>query len=355
MQLGIKECPDNMHKCLLGQCIDHRLVCDGNNDCGDGTDEANCSIRKLNITCGTADNPKFQCPSNLSLCLDMNMKCNGVANCPRGEDEADCGNICSITEFKCKSTNQCFRLEFRCDHEKDCDDGSDELNCDYNSTTKYQNIFHERNCDEANMFDCKDGQCVDMTSVCDGFNNCETGADEGPLCQTACKSRTGQPVCSHKCRATPLGAICSCFHGYKLDADKRTCIDINECIENDPCAQLCVNTHGSYQCSCYPDFMLRPNKISCKSIESESSLLFSTNNEVRSLKEHPTVLKIVLSANDSKIVGFDINVRRRVAYFTTDAEDVLYSINMTSGRVKSALSVPMPTKVAVDWITGMLQ
>ncbi|XP_037937352.1 putative vitellogenin receptor [Teleopsis dalmanni] len=343
----LKECPKNMHKCHLGQCLDKKLVCDGHNDCGDNSDELNCDIntgKKRNYSCGDEHHKMYQCPSDISICLELSAKCNGTAECPRGEDEMDCGAICSIYEFQCQTSKECIRLEFKCDHEKDCADGSDELNCAHTVNATFHHT-NERPC-EAHMYDCKDGQCVDLTRVCDGFDDCDTGADEGPLCKTACKNSK----CSHKCRPTPSGAVCSCFNGYTLDSDKRSCLDINECMDNEPCSQICENTFGSYRCSCFPDFMLRTDKTTCKSIESESLLFFTSYNDVRSMSEQPITLNVVWSANDSKINGFDINVRKRIAYFTAD--DVLYMVNISGEAiVQGSMSVQMPSKVAVDWIT----
>lgn len=31
-------------------------------------------------------------------------------------------------------------------------------------------------------FSCKNGQCIDYTEVCNGFDNCLDGSDEGGLC-----------------------------------------------------------------------------------------------------------------------------------------------------------------------------
>ncbi|XP_049310082.1 putative vitellogenin receptor isoform X1 [Bactrocera dorsalis] len=355
---GIKECPADMHKCMLGQCIDRRLVCDGHNDCGDYSDELNCDFvtgKQRNLTCGTPNHPMYQCPSDMSICLELSSRCNGTTECPRGEDEAKCGVVCSIYEFQCKSNDECIRMEFRCDRDKDCADGSDEMNCEHykNTTTGFGSMMskmNERACGP-NMFDCRDGQCVEMSRVCNDFEDCDSGADEGPLCDTACSAVSNRPICSHKCRPTPMGAVCSCYPGYRLDTDQRTCLDINECEDGEPCAQLCENTLGSYHCKCYPDFMLRPDKTTCKSIESESSLMFSTYNEVRSMTEQPITLRVAWAVNDSKIAGFDLNVGKRVAYFTTDVEDVLYKVDMEKGVVMGGLYVPTPTKVAVDWIT----
>ncbi|XP_067639802.1 vitellogenin receptor Yl isoform X3 [Eurosta solidaginis] len=355
---GTKECPTDMHKCMLRQCIDRRLVCDGNNDCGDYSDEINCDFttgKQRNLTCSASDHTMYQCRSDPSICLELSARCNGTAECPRGEDEEKCGVVCSIYEFQCESNNECIRKEFRCDRDNDCADGSDEKNCEhYKNTTISTGItkskLNERACGP-NMFDCKDGQCVEMSRVCNNFEDCDSGADEGPLCETACSPATSRRICMHKCRPTPIGAVCSCFPGYYLDTDQRTCIDVNECEESEPCAQICENTHGSYRCQCYPDFMLRPDKTTCKSIESQSALMFSTYNEVRSMTEQPITLRVAWAVNDTKIAGFDLNIRKREAYFTTDVENVLYKVDMEKGEVIAGLRVQTPTKVAVDWIT----
>lgn len=40
--------------------------------------------------------------------------------------------------------------------------------------------------------------------------------------------------------------------------------DINECADPVNCINgLCVNTPGSYQCNCPPDFELNPTGVGC--------------------------------------------------------------------------------------------
>uniref|UniRef100_A0A1A9W8J7 EGF-like domain-containing protein n=1 Tax=Glossina brevipalpis TaxID=37001 RepID=A0A1A9W8J7_9MUSC len=342
---AVRECPPETYKCFLGQCIDKRLVCDGNSDCSDGSDEINCKVEEMQVSCFD----KFECPSNKTICLELSAKCNSIAECPRGEDELNCDDVCHLYEFQCKSNKRCIRREFVCDHDVDCEDGSDERECTHHNTTQPS---HEHMC-ASNAYSCGNGLCVDLMRVCDGFEDCETGADEGPLCKTACLSfRNGEGlVCENECRPTPAGAVCSCYKGYRLDSDQRSCTDINECEETVPCGQICENTNGSYRCSCYPDFMLSTDKTTCKSIESANSILFSTHSEVRSRTDMPVTLKIVWSANDSKIISFDVNSRTRNGYFTTDSEFILYQVNITNGKIGMGLLVNQPSKVSVDWIT----
>ena len=38
----ISACPQNTFHCSNGKCINREFLCDGQNDCGDGSDELNC-------------------------------------------------------------------------------------------------------------------------------------------------------------------------------------------------------------------------------------------------------------------------------------------------------------------------
>jgi hypothetical protein len=48
--------------------------------------------------------------------------------------------------------------------------------------------------------------------------------------------------------------ICSCDKGYKLDDDEKSCLDVDECLDESmfeltqKCNYECVNTVGSYRC-----------------------------------------------------------------------------------------------------------
>ncbi|KAH8254893.1 hypothetical protein KR038_007739 [Drosophila bunnanda] len=350
---GQRTCPPDMHRCLLGQCLDRSLVCDGHNDCGDRSDELNCDQKsaKVNISCAQDE---FKCTSTGRKCIPASARCNGTAECARGEDEADCGEMCSISEFQCRSERQCIRQEFRCDGERDCLDGSDELSCEEEKNRNQTQLWSTaRRACRPHLFDCHDGECVDMSRVCNNFPDCANGQDEGPQCATACRPADGRKLCQHKCRATPAGAVCSCRDGYRLDTDKSSCVDVDECQqEQQPCAQLCENTLGGYQCQCHADFMLRQDRVSCKSLESGAAILFSSFNQVRNLSEHPVMLTVAWSANDSRISGFDVDVHRQIGYFSAEEEDVVYQIDLQKKQVTRALTLPRPTKLSLDWATG---
>jgi len=92
--------------------------CDGEKDCGDGSDEAdNCPVR----TCRPGS---FQCTNG--NCTTLATICDGNDDCGDGSDEKHCELPCPELEFKCRSNGRCILNAWKCDGDKDCKDGSDE-------------------------------------------------------------------------------------------------------------------------------------------------------------------------------------------------------------------------------------
>ena len=69
---------------------------------------------------------EFQCESG--QCIPQNMRCNGNRDCPDGTDELDCPG-CKSNEFACLDGNQCISMSKKCDKRQDCFDESDESDC----------------------------------------------------------------------------------------------------------------------------------------------------------------------------------------------------------------------------------
>ncbi|XP_069759628.1 fibulin-1 isoform X2 [Narcine bancroftii] len=92
---------------------------------------------------------------------------------------------------------------------------------------------------------------------------------EDPFLNDRC--RGGGP-CQQRCTDTGTSVNCSCYVGYKLNDDQRTCEDINEClllVHQCQTGERCINSIGSYQClreiSCGTGYELTENN-QCKDI-----------------------------------------------------------------------------------------
>ncbi|KAF6022442.1 hypothetical protein EB796_019247 [Bugula neritina] len=70
--------------------------------------------------------------------------------------------------------------------------------------------------------------------------------------------------CGHRCINSPGSYVCACFQGHELNENGATCDDINECEVLAPCHQICDNTPGSFQCSCTENMVLSVDNINCE-------------------------------------------------------------------------------------------
>ncbi|KAH9523898.1 hypothetical protein Btru_047351 [Bulinus truncatus] len=131
---------------------------------------------------------------------------------------------------------------------------------------------------------CKDiNECEERTSRCEqkcinnkGSYTCSCYSDytldtNGQTCTLDPSKQVSCYVCQQVCQTTASSQVnCSCRIGYEVDPkDKTNCIDLDECQSgNKPCSHVCVNSLGSYQCSCYSGYKLAADRISCEACKS---------------------------------------------------------------------------------------
>ncbi|XP_012673099.2 nephronectin [Clupea harengus] len=95
-----------------------------------------------------------------------------------------------------------------------------------------------------------------------------------------CRSRTcALANCQYGCEMKKGEVRCLCpSPGLRLGPDQRTCVDVDECATGlavCPRSRRCVNTFGSYQCTCHHGFQLRYANGRYQCI-SDRSLCFDT-------------------------------------------------------------------------------
>ena len=70
--------------------------------------------------------------------------------------------------------------------------------------------------------------------------------------------------CQHYCMNIIGSYLCACEVGYARGADGQSCFDIDECEENlDNCEQLCFNKIGGYACGCEDGYLSIGNNTNC--------------------------------------------------------------------------------------------
>nr|XP_023859565.1 low-density lipoprotein receptor-related protein 8-like [Salvelinus alpinus] len=272
---SISSCSSHEFRCNDSECIPALWSCDGDPDCGDKSDESmeRCSRRtepqKARCSAG-----EFQCGSG--ECVHLNWKCDGEADCKDKSDEADCALLtCRPDEFQC-GDGSCIHGTKQCNRVHDCPDFSDEAGC-INALWAFLRIIGTQNC-----------FCISMTSLeIEYQTTCPSQTRPVKVeYQTTCPSQT-RPVkveyqnnlsfsdktCEDKtCEGRVADNLslsdktCEGRVPDNLSFSDKICEDIDECQQPDSCSQICINYKGDYKCECYQGYEMDPSTKTCKAV-----------------------------------------------------------------------------------------
>jgi len=156
------QCRGKQFQCENKKCIPEHWRCDYDDDCGDNSDEQSCPSSQCDA------NTQFRC--NNGQCVNKKWKCDLEKDCQDGSDEANCTKspvACASNTLTCKTGGMCLPKGWRCDGDHDCPDGSDEQDCS-SSDAECQDW----------QFRCNNGHCIFSTWKCDGDADCSDNSDE---------------------------------------------------------------------------------------------------------------------------------------------------------------------------------
>ena len=273
--------------CKIGHCDDRR--CPPDQECiSPTTNECQCKE-------GFSMNTELEICDDIDECL-LNNNCGKDSFCVNTQGNFTCfcnqgyigdGKTCkegTCTDDMCPMNAECVmpsKPDCRCKNgfEPKLKSNETEICVDTDECTTLKGICHAK------------AVCMNTPG---GYEcNCQQGYfGDGQTCFPGSCTDINCPASGNKKCVSPRKPDCKCFEGFEM-TNASVCIDVDEC-QKEPCDQIakCVNSQGSFSCtcndnssgdgfscSCYSGFII--NGTSCIDVEKKAILVLNTNDGFR--------------------------------------------------------------------------
>ncbi|XP_065572222.1 fibrillin-1-like isoform X4 [Artemia franciscana] len=281
-------CGDGYRLDSTGKCMDINECAEETHNCTVGYEDC------VNTLGGYSCKPLPPCPDGFrrefttGRCFDVDECKEGTDNCDR--DREMCSNSigsfkCTENKANCPSGHRFNPLTRNCEDINECNESPPVCNASEmckNSPGSYQcipkrSVLTSSPANRRERERCPSGfrrrnrlcvdidECAENTFFCESYEECvnERG---GYRCISESSSLKDAKVVTTTIEPEPKR---SCPSGYRFSDLSRRCVDINECLEANPCnseTQTCENKVGSYTCQCKHGLRLNPTTRACDDI-----------------------------------------------------------------------------------------
>eukprot|EP01125_Pyxidicula_operculata_P013176 TRINITY_DN4359_c0_g2_i3.p1 TRINITY_DN4359_c0_g2~~TRINITY_DN4359_c0_g2_i3.p1 ORF type:complete len:1736 (-),score=241.48 TRINITY_DN4359_c0_g2_i3:164-5371(-) len=178
-------------------------------------------------------------------CPTEGLVCDYCRNLP-GSWMCDCPTgYLLVREQQCEDLNECVDFEGICSPAY-CNNTNGSYYCSCGVNAFYQD--KRCNCPPTGfIFEPSDQSCIDIDECYQDTHNCGASRCVNTVGSFNC-------TCGVGARIVDVGTSksCVCDSGYHLNSSY-DCEDINECLDA-PCSHTCTNVAGSFKCSCPNDY-----------------------------------------------------------------------------------------------------
>ncbi|KAJ8282634.1 hypothetical protein COCON_G00051530 [Conger conger] len=164
---------------------------------------------------------------------------------------------------------------------------------------------------------------------------------------------------------TRNGTFCFCGDGLAVEGDGRTCTDYDECTVYGMCSQSCMNTYGSYRCSCTDGYIMQSDRRSCKAKNEPGDrppvLLIGNSERIAVTYLNGSSVPNVKSLDTNGTLALDFNHNNESVCWVTSTESSsqLRCAKMTKLKgfseelqIKIGQNLQNVEQMAIDWLTG---